>query len=216
MTIHAPVPDYSAARRSMIESQLRPQGVTDHAVLEAMGEIPREAFVPAEARPLAYSDRSVAIGGDRFLSAPAVLGQLLTQMAPVAGENALVIGAGSGYSAAVLARIGLRVVAVESDAVLAASARALGVEIAEGFLDGGHEAGAPYQFILIDGAVDHIPEALVEQLADGGRLGAALSSEGVTRLIIGRKAGGAFGYFSVGDAAVAPLPGFVRPRTFQF
>src|SRR5688500_8576206 len=107
MTIQTPIPDFAAAREAMVESQLRPQGITDPRVLEAMGAIERERFVPADARALAYADRAVPLGDGRFLPAPAVLGQLLTQMMPEPGERALVVGAGTGYSAAVLARMGL-------------------------------------------------------------------------------------------------------------
>jgi len=200
----------------MIESQLRPEGVTDRAVLAAMDSVPREQFVPEDGRSMAYADRSLALGGGRFLAAPAVLGQLLTQMAPKAGERALVIGAGTGYSAAVLAAIGCDVSALESSAELAARARELGARTVEAPLAAGHQAGAPYNLILIDGAVEHIPEAIVGQLADGGRLGTALIDRGVPRLIVGQKVDGAFGYLSIADAGVAALPGFSRPRAFQF
>jgi protein-L-isoaspartate(D-aspartate) O-methyltransferase len=216
MTIHAPIPNFAAARRAMVDSQLRPQGVTDQALLEAMGKVEREKFVPAEVRPLAYIDRSLALGGGRFLAPPAVLGQLLTQMMPLPGERALVVGAGTGYSAAVLQAMGLDVVALENAPELAAQARANGLTVVEGSLEAGHKTGAPYDIILIDGAVEHIPDAITAQLADGGRLGGALSDRGVTRLTVGRKAGGAFGYLSIGDAGVAALPGFIRPRTFTF
>jgi protein-L-isoaspartate(D-aspartate) O-methyltransferase len=167
-------------------------------------------------RPLAYSDRGVPLGGGRFLSAPAVLGQLLTQMMPERGQRALVIGAGSGYSAAVLAAIGLDVVAVEDVPELAAAARKQGVRIIEGPLAAGDAKGAPYEQILIDGAVEIIPDAIIAQLADGGRLGTALIDRGVTRLAVGRKAGGAFGYLTIGDAGVPALPGFSRPKEFTF
>ncbi|MEO5774488.1 MAG: protein-L-isoaspartate O-methyltransferase [Sphingomicrobium sp.] len=216
MTIHAPVPNYAAARRLMVESQLRPQGVTDAGVLEAMGAVERETFAPAEARALAYADRSLALGGGRYLCAPAAIAQLLTQLAPVPGERALVVGAATGYSAALLARVGLNVTAVESDPGLAAQARALGIAVVEGNLDRGHKAEAPYELILIDGAIEHVPAAIVDQLADGGRLGTALIERGITRLIVGRKTGGAFGYLSINDAGVPALPGFSRPPTFTF
>ena len=111
MTVQSPIPDYAAARSAMVDSQLRPQGVTDRAVLAAMGSVAREDFVPSEVRPLAYVDRSLSLGGGRFLPPPAFLGQLLTQMAPAPGERALVVGAGTGYSAAVLAHIGCEVTA---------------------------------------------------------------------------------------------------------
>lgn len=216
MTVQLPIPDFAAARRAMIDSQLRPQGVTDPAVLEAMGSVAREQFVPASIRPLAYGDRSLALGGGRFLPAPAVLGQLLSEMAPRPGERALVVGAGTGYSVAVLAAIGCDAVALESSAELAARARELGFQVVEGPLPAGHEAGAPYDLILIDGAVEYIPEAIIAQLADGGRLGTALVDRGITRLVVGQKVAGAFGHFSISDAGVAPLPGFSRPRGFHF
>ncbi len=200
----------------MIENQLRPVGVTDRAVLEAMGSVAREQYVPEENRQVAYTDRSVALGSERYMAAPAVLGQLLTQMAPQPGERALVVGAGTGYSAAVLAAMGCQVTALECSPELAARARELGLRVAEGPLEAGHKAGAPYHIILFDGAGGHLPEAIIKQLADGGRLGAALVDRGVVRLIIGQKVSGAYGHFSIGDAGVAPLPGFAKPRVFQF
>ena len=216
MTVQTSIPDFAAARLAMVESQLRPQGVTDRAVLDAMGAVPRERFVPEGMRPLAYADRAVPLGDGRFLSAPGVLGQLLTQMMPQQGQRALVVGAATGYSAAVLAHIGLEVVAIESSSDLAEQARDAGVEVAVAALDGGHNKSAPYDQILIDGAVEHLPETIIDQLADGGRLGAGLVDRGITRLIVGRKAGIAFGFLSVGDAGVPVLPGFARPAAFTF
>lgn len=215
MTVQSPIPDFATAREAMVESQLRPQGVTDAGVLRAMGTIAREKFLPSYTRPLAYVDRAVGLGSGRFLPAPAVLGQLLTQMKPEPGQRALVIGAGTGYSAAVLAAIGLDVVAIESDAELVAAAGP-GARVIEAPLEAGYAKGAPYEQILIDGAVGYIPDAIVDQIADGGRLGAALIDRGITRLIVGRKAGGAFGYLSVADAGVPGLPGFARPQEFSF
>jgi protein-L-isoaspartate(D-aspartate) O-methyltransferase len=137
-------------------------------------------------------------------------------MMPRPGERALIVGAGTGYSAAVLAKIGLDVVALESSAALVDHARELGIEMVEGPLEAGHRKGAPYDQILIDGAVEEIPDAIVGQLAEGGRLGTALTDRGITRLIVGRKAGIAFGYLSLADAGVPALPGFVRPKAFIF
>ena len=216
MTVQSPIPDFAAARAAMVESQLRPQGVTDPGVLAAMGRIPRERFLPSHTRPLAYVDRAVAIGERRFLAAPAVLGQLLTQMMPEPGQRALVIGAGTGYSAAVLTDMGLEVTAVESDPMLIAAAREQKLGVTEAELEAGDPKGASYDQILIDGAVEYIPDAIIDQLADGGCLGTALLDRGVTRLIVGRKSGGAFGYLSIGDAGVPALPGFSRPRSFTF
>lgn len=216
MTVHSPIPDFAAARAAMVENQLRPQGVTDPAVLDAMRRVRREKFLPSHTRPLAYVDRAVAIGERRFLAAPAVLGQLLMQMMPEPGQRALVIGAGTGYSAAVLTDMGLEVTAVESDPVLIAAAREQKVGVTEAELEAGDPKGASYDQILIDGAVEYIPDAIIDQLADGGCLGTALLDRGVTRLIVGRKSGGAFGYLSIGDAGVPALPGFSRPRSFTF
>ena len=143
MTVQRPMPDFAAAREAMVESQLRPEGVTDPAVLDAMRRVPREDYLPTETRPLAYADRAVAIGARRYLAAPAVLGQLLTQMKPERGQRALVVGAGTGYSAAILMAIGLEVVALESDPDLAAAARAHKIKVVEGPLEAGHAAAAP-------------------------------------------------------------------------
>jgi protein-L-isoaspartate(D-aspartate) O-methyltransferase len=200
----------------MVESQLRPEGVTDPAVVAAMAAIAREKFLPEAVRPLAYADRAIPLGDGRFLPPPATLGQLLTRMAPEAGQRALVVGAGSGYSSAILAHIGLDVVALESSAVLAARARDLGVDTLEGPLEAGWDSSAPYDQILIDGAIEAIPDAIIAQLGEGGRLGTSLIERGVTRLIVGRKAGGAFGYLSLGDAGTPALPGFSRPTAFTF
>ena len=216
MTVQTPIPDYEAARFAMVESQLRPQGVVDPAVTRAMASVPREQFVPEALRPLAYVDRALALGGARLHPAPAVLGQLLTQMMPERGQRALVVGAGTGYSAAVLAAMGLDVVAVESSPELIAAARKLRVNAIEGPLEAGDPKGRSFDLILIDGAVEVIPNAIVAQLADGGRLGTALIDRGITRLAVGRKAGGAFGYLTFGDAGVPALPGFTRPKEFSF
>jgi protein-L-isoaspartate(D-aspartate) O-methyltransferase len=216
MTVQSRIPDFATAREAMVESQLRPLGVTDPAVLAAMGRIERERFLPSHTRPLAYVDRAVSIGDGRFLAAPAVLGQLLTQMKAEHGQRALVVGAGTGYSAAVLTNMGLEVVALESDPALAAVANEHGIIAVQGPLEAGHPAGAPYDQILIDGAVEFIPDIIIEQLADAGRLGTALMDRGITRLVVGRRAGGAFGTLSIGDAGVPALPGFSRPTEFTF
>ena len=216
MTVHAPVPDYVAARQAMVDSQLRPEGVNDPAVIEAMSLVPRERFVPDEQKPLAYIDRAVPLGEGRALPPPAVLGLLLTALAPLRGERALVVGAATGYSAAVLTEMGIATAAVECSSSLAAAARKNGVQVVEGALEGGHPEGGDYDFILVDGAVESIPDALVAQLKDGGRLGGAIVDKGITRLIVGRKAGTGFGYLTVADAATPALPGFQRPQAFTF
>ena len=215
MTVHAPVPNFVAARQAMVDSQLRPVGVNDPAVIEAMSAVPREKFVPDEQKPLAYVDRSIPLGDGRGLPAPAVLGRLLTALAALRGERALVVGASTGYSAAVLAKMGLKVTALESSAALAAIARGNGVEAVEGPFAKGHGKASSYDLILIDGAVEQIPDALVEQLVEGGRIGGAIVEQGITRLFIGRRVGG-FGFQPIADASTPVLPGFERPKAFTF
>ena len=200
----------------MVDAQLRPEGVNYPPVLEAMARVPRERFVAERARPLAYIDRSVAMGAGRMLSASPVRGKLLTEMTPLAGERALVVGCGTGYSAAVLTAMGLDVIGLESSAELAARARDNGIAVVEGPLESGWAKGAPYPLTLIDGAIEHLPDAIIAQLTAHGRLGTALVDSGICRLAIGRRAGDGFGLLTIADAAAAALPGFAKPRTFTF
>ena len=212
--------DFEQMRRFMVASQLRTTGVADARVLAAVGAVPRERFVPAERRAVAYADILVPLGGGRELSPPMATARLLSEAGPRGHERAMVVGAATGYSAALLERLAASVVAVEEDERLAGFAREAlvgsGVELVEGPLAEGHPVGAPYDLILIDGAVETVPDALAAQLAEGGRLATAIVDRGVTRLALGRRAGGGFGLTIFADAAAAVLPGFVRPRTFSF
>ncbi|MDQ3075042.1 MAG: protein-L-isoaspartate O-methyltransferase [Pseudomonadota bacterium] len=187
--------DNSIARRAMIDSQLRPQGVTDGAVLAAMGSVAREDFVPDRARTFAYVDRAIAFDNGGSMMPPVALARLLSELAPRAGERVLVVGAASGYSAALLGAIGLDVTSIEGP-------------------DAG--AGEAFDLILIDGAVDQIPQPLVERLVEGGRLGAALRASGVSRLVVGRTVAGRLGLRTIIEADVASLPQFERRREFIF
>lgn len=189
--------DHSIARRAMIDNQLRPEGVTDGAVLAAMGSVAREDYVPAAAQSFAYFDRPILFGEGRAMMPPAALGRLLSELAPRAGERALVVGAASGYSAALLTSIGLDVMSIER-------------------LDDDGDAGEAYDLILVDGAVAEIPQALVDRLADGGRLGGALRGSGVSRLVVGRAAAGRLGLRTIVDADVPSLPHAARPPAFTF
>jgi protein-L-isoaspartate(D-aspartate) O-methyltransferase len=150
------------------------------------------------------------------MSGATVLGLLLTEIAPVAGERALVVGCGTGYSATVIAELGVEVLGLESDPALAAEARAHGISVVEGPLEQGWKKGAPYDFILIDGAIEYIPDAIIAQLTSTGRLGTSLVERGVARLVTGRRAGNGFGLHSLADYGAASLPGFVKPRGFTF
>jgi protein-L-isoaspartate(D-aspartate) O-methyltransferase len=212
--------NFEHMRRAMVASQLRTTGTNDPAVLAAIGEVPRELFVPEERRALAYADALVPLKGGRQLNNPMALGRLLTEARPRKGERAMVVGAATGYAAAILSRLVGPIVAVEQDPELAEAARvALAdypVTLVEGPLTEGHREGGPYDLILIDGAVETIPQALIDQLVDGGRLAAGTVDRGVTRLSIGRKAGEGFGMAAFSDAAAAVLPEFARPKAFSF
>jgi len=178
-------------RRAMVDSQLKPQGVSDPAVLTAFGVVPREQFVPEKARAFAYFDRSIALRDGRWMMSPAALGQLIEALVVKAGERALVVGS-TGYAAAILADLG-------------AAVNEVGLDISDA-------AKGPFDVILIEGAVEHVPEALGNRLAPGGRIAAAIADRGVTRLAIGTGAG----LRAFADADVPMLPGFARPQAFTF
>jgi protein-L-isoaspartate(D-aspartate) O-methyltransferase len=146
-----------------------------------------------------------------------VVGRLLTELHPQPTDKALVIGAATGYSAAVLARLVGSVVALEEDAALTAIAPAVdGVKQVTGPLNEGWAAEAPYDLILIDGAVETIPQAIIDQLVEGGRLAAAVAEPGVSRLSVGRRVGQGFGMAAFADAESVSLPGFAPPPAFKF
>lgn len=208
-----------AARAAMVASQLRTSGVNDARVVAAMADVAREDYLPESQRAFAYRDRSLPLGNGRMQNPPLATGLLLTEARIAAGEKLLVIGAAGGYAAAIAAQIGATVTMVEEDAGLAALARtALGetVALVEGPLAGGAPANAPYDLLLIDGAVEEIPDELAAQLRDGGRVVTGLIDRGVTRIASGVRTGAGVGLASIVDSEIAPLPGFEKPRGFQF
>lgn len=209
--------NYEQMRRAMVASQLRTTGVDDPRVIAAMGAVPRERYVPKERAALAYVDVLTPLGDGRAMPGPAMLGRLLARAEIEAGDRALLIGAGSGYAAAVLALLVRQVTALElHGAQFAAEPLPANVSRVEGPLAEGWAKGAPYDLIVFDGAVEHVPPAIIAQLAEGGRLATALADRGVTRLAIGRKAGGAFGLVPFADAEAPILPGFAAPQGFNF
>jgi protein-L-isoaspartate(D-aspartate) O-methyltransferase len=210
--------NFKAMRKAMVESQLRTTAVNDPRVIEAMSAVARERFVPADQAALAYLDVRAPLSSTRALPAPMVVGRLLTELRTRPADRALVVGAGSGYSAAVLGLLVAEVVALEEDSGVAAIGQITGGNIASvsGPLVEGWRLAAPYDIILFDGAVEQVPEAIVDQLADGGRLAAPLVDRGVVRLSIGRKQGSAFGMTSVVEADCPHLPGFAPPPGFTF
>lgn len=211
---------FDQMRRAMVASQLRTTAVNDARVVGVMAEVPRERFVPADKARLAYSDNAIPLGNGRALNPPMVIGRLLTEAQVDRGDHALLVGAGTGYAAELLGRLAASVIALEEAPALLAKAReavtAPNVRLVEGDLAAGWPESAPYDLIVIDGAVEQVPPALIDQLADGGRLVAPVAERGVTRLSIGRRAGEGFGMTSFADAAAAPLPGFARPVEFSF
>ncbi|WP_156677833.1 protein-L-isoaspartate O-methyltransferase family protein [Sphingomonas profundi] len=210
---------FESMRRAMVASQLRTTAVNDARVVAAMREVPRERFVPAAQAAFAYTDRPVPLADGRSLNLPMATGRLLTATAPRPADRALVVGAASGYAAALLARLVASVVALEEDAALPAIATAPPAENVTGAigpLAEGWAAAGPYDLILVDGVVEAIPDALIDQLAPDGRLAAGLADRGVARLVIGRKAGGGFGTAAFADVDGVPLPGFARPPVFSF
>jgi len=210
---------HQAARAAMVASQLRTSGVSDSRVVAAMAAVAREDFLPESQRIFAYRDRSLPLGNGRMQNPPLATGLLLTEARIEAGEKVLVIGAAGGYAAALAARVGAKVTMVEEDADLAALARtALGdsVTLVEGPLTGGAPADAPYDLLLIDGAVEQIPDALADQVREGGRVVTGLSDRGVTRIASGVRTASGVGLASVVDIECAVLPGFAKPRGFQF
>ncbi len=209
--------DFATQRSAMIDSQLRTVGVNEPDVLAAVAAVPRERFVPAARAALAYVDGAVALGGGRSMVEPMILGLLLTHLRIAPGEKVLIVGAATGYSAAVVAELTPHVTALECDGALAAHARSAGINVVEGPLAAGWAAGAPYDVLLIDGAVPALSAALIAQLRVGGRVGMVLIGEdGVGRATVGRVAGGHFGGSSIIETAATPLPGFEAPARFIF
>lgn len=207
-------------RSAMIDSQLRTNDVTDPAVVGAMGVVPREAHVPAALGSVAYMDRAIALEGGRMLNPPLVTGRMLVAAAIRPGMRVLLVGGATGYTAALLAQLGAEVHAVEEAEALLAAAKAAtdGTPIRwnEGPLAAGAPDAAPYDRIVIDGAIETLPDALAAQLAEGGRIVAAQREGAVTRLVQGVKTGGAIALRSFADMDVAPLPGFAAPAGFRF
>jgi protein-L-isoaspartate(D-aspartate) O-methyltransferase len=213
--------NFQAMRRAMVESQLRTNDVNDPALIEVLLAVPREAFLPAERRSAAYIDRAVPLANGRALNPPLATARLLVEAQPRAGEKVLLLGAATGYAAALLARLGCDVVAVEEDADLAAHAgEALagvaGVSIEKAAPAKGSARNAPFDLIFVDGAVETLPDALIDQLKVGGRAAYASVERGVTRLCLGVRSAGGFGARTIVDAEAVILPGFAAPKGFTF
>ena len=208
-------------RHAMVASQLRTNAVSDQRILVAMNTLPREAFVPADVRTLAYRDTALPVAGGRAINLPMVTGRLLTEAYLEKNDRVLLIGAAGGYAAAILAQIVAEVVAVEEDTALAALAREAladtpNVRVVEGPLAAGHAGDGLYDVLIVDGAIEQIPDVLVSQVKTGGRVVTGLVERGVIRLASGRKTDGGFGLSLFMDSDCVVLPGFATPQGFRF
>jgi protein-L-isoaspartate(D-aspartate) O-methyltransferase len=215
--------DFSAARRNMVDGQVRTADVADLRVVAAMLEVARERFVPPAATALAYLDLDLPVGagGARRLLKPMVLAKLLNAADLAPTDRVLDVGCATGYAAAVLALIAGPVVALEQDAGLAKTAQAAlegtpNVEVVSGSLIKGWPQGGPYDVILLEGATEVEPQIFCSQLKDGGRLLCVLGSPPGAKAMLYRRSGGEMGGRAIFDAAAPLLPGFAKPPIFAF
>jgi protein-L-isoaspartate(D-aspartate) O-methyltransferase len=221
--------DFETARNKMVDSQIRTTDVTSHSVLKAFLSVPREAFVAARLAPLAYIDADLEVAAAkpgspaRFIMEPSPLAKLIQAAEIGPADVVLEVGAATGYASAVMSLIASSVVALESDAELAASATEIlsaqgydNVAVVTGDLEKGYAAEAPYDVILINGAVEVIPPALFEQLRDGGRLIAVTGYGNASTAGVFVREKGAFSERFVFNTSVKPLPGFRKAVEFVF
>jgi protein-L-isoaspartate(D-aspartate) O-methyltransferase len=191
--------DHTAARRAMIDSQLRVSGVNDERVLAAMNAVPREDFVPAGARGHAYIDRAIPLAEGRALPAPLVHGMMLGEAGLRSGDKVLVVASGSGYLAALAGRLAGTVETVDA-AKAATMKRGIG----------------SFTVLLVDGAIEQLPAGLAAELAEGGRIVTGLVERGVTRLAAGRKLGGAVSLLPLAEIGIPVLAEFAAPKGWSF
>ena len=216
--------DHAAARRNMVSGQIRTNRVSDERLIEAMEEIPRERFVPPAKRGVAYVDEDVEIAPGRYLMEPMVLARMVQEAGIAADDMVLDVGCGTGYATAVMSRLAGTVIALDVDGSLAAEAErtlnAVGADnaiVVTGSLAEGYARQAPYDVILLAGAVDHLPQALADQLAEGGRIvGVLREAGGVGQATLWARHRGALSSRSLFEASLPPLPGIARPVQFEF
>jgi protein-L-isoaspartate(D-aspartate) O-methyltransferase len=217
--------DFAAARRMMVDGQVRTSDVTDLRLIAAMLAVPRERFVPASKADLAYLDMDLPVTetGSRRLIKPMVLAKLIQAAEIAETDRVLDLGCATGYAAAVLARLAGSVVALEQDPALVRAARdnlpavgAANVTVVTGPLIEGWPAGGPYDVILLGGAAEVLPAALSRQLKEGGRLVGVVGRGPASKAMLYRKAGGEMSGRPIFDAAAPALLGFAEPPAFVF
>jgi len=214
--------DFTAARTALIDSQVRPNDVTDRRLIGAMASVPREVFVPANRKAAAYADMVVETVPGRWLITARDFSKLVNIAAVRPEDRVLDIAPGTGYSTAVLAKLAASVVALEQDEAAAkvlkdglAAAGVSGVETVVGPLKAGVPAKGPFDVIFVNGAVEEVPAAWLAQLAEGGRLAVAVREGGVVRARIYTASGGKTAWRTPFDAPVPVLPGFERAAEFR-
>jgi protein-L-isoaspartate(D-aspartate) O-methyltransferase len=214
--------DFATLRRMMVDGQIRTADVTDRPLIQAMLEVPRERFVSTSQATLAYLDLDLPLGhGNRRLLKPMVLARMLQALQIMPGQKVLDVGCATGYAAALMAHLGASVVALEEEPVLARHARANlsgleGVSVVEGPLVDGNAAAAPYDSILVEGAIEQDPDRLCRQLADGGGLICIRGSGPAAKAVFYRRDGDDITPRTIFDAAGPTLPGFAKPAAFAF
>ena len=215
--------EFAAARESMVFSQLQPDRVSDHRIRDAMGDVPRERFVPDHFKTVAYVDEDLEISPGRYLMEPRVFGRLIQAASIGPHDVVLDVGCGSGYSSVVIAQLAGTVVALESDQGLrdlaTSNLEQLSVDnvvVVSGDLSQGYATEAPYDVVFINGAVAEVPAALVEQLVDGGRLVAVIESDTVGKGTLVTRQDGQIDSVGLFDAQVPFLAGFERRAGFKF
>ena len=216
--------DYTAARLNMVESQIRPNRVTDGRLVDALLNMPREVFLPERLRGVAYVDEDLPISPGRYLMEPMVFARLVQTARVKPTDAVLEIGGATGYGAAVLARLALRVVAIENSQELMSTSEAAlrrldvsNVKCVAGSLAEGYPADAPYDAIIFGGAVEQVPSAVADQLAEGGRLVAVIAPPGEPgRATLLTRVGGSFSHRVVFDAGTPVLPGLQLEPGFAF
>jgi protein-L-isoaspartate(D-aspartate) O-methyltransferase len=218
--------DYAVQRANMVDSQVRPADITDRRIIRAMLAVPREAFAPPDAKSISYADDHLVVGAGRlprFVLAPRTFAKLVQLLAIGEQDLVLDVGCATGYSTAVLARLAGRVIGLEEDVGLAERARrtleqlqVANVDVRSGSLAQGCAAAGPFDAILINGCIEARPDALLDQLKDGGRLAAVESSARYGRATLWRRIGSAFDSRPAFDAAAPMLPGFKAEAGFVF
>lgn len=219
--------DFAAARRMMVDGQVRTNDVTDSRLLAAMMDTPREIFVPRAKRELSYLDLDVPVGegkgAPRRMLKPMTLAKLIHAASPQPTDRALDVGCATGYSSALLSQLVASVVALEADPALTAQAKAAlaemgvrNVELMTGELVAGAPAKAPFDVIVIEGAVDFVPDALLAQLAEGGRLVCVQGIGPAAKATIYSRNRGDISSRPVFDASASALPGFAKAHAFVF